>query len=199
MSKNENSQIKEESLVSPNDDVAKSEFKKINEMTREEILALPRFKVQFLKIDNLVYGSSKFQAKLYLNENNPIVKSITELDYNYIHEVLGKFLSKKCQEVTNNKKVVTSVINTSELFSPCRFFKGVSKKSNNPYYQVQAIIRFKNDDYTIIETFFMKIREFKLFEIFQKTGKLQKLDWIENVLDEVIDVESEIYSSDDLF
>lgn len=154
-----------------------STVKKLDELSREEILNLPIFKVVVSKKENMQYKTTSVEAEIYLSETHSISTKLDLVDYELIKYQVK--MTPQVKNVINNKKQITSVIESLTFSCPCRFFKGVSQATEKTYYRIQVLVYYKKDDENnIVISFWMRNKDFKLFNIKQNLGEAQKVEWL---------------------
>lgn len=171
-------------------------YKKVKDLSRDEILALPRFEFVLQKNVSIKYNRSSYTCYLKFVEIE-VKSNIEVVDYEFILESIRKSVNVVEKEIRDKNGNVTTLINTISVKCPCRFFKGISKSTGNEYHMVQVIVRKKSDDDNIItQSVFLKNREYKYINIQEKKGMFLPITWLEN--NEVITPTDEVFT-DDLF
>lgn len=181
-----NQEIKAEEIV----------VKKLDELTKDEILNLPRFKVVVFKKQNLQYNSTSVNAEIYLSDTHVVSTSLDQVDYELIKYQVK--MTPQIKNLVNAKKQITTITESVTFSCPCRFFKGVSQATGKIYYRIQVLIYYKKDDENnIIISFWMRNKDYKLFNIKQKLGEAPNVEWISfNNQEELKKLDEEFDGSD---
>lgn len=162
-----NQEIKVEEIV----------VKKLDELTKDEILDLPRFKVVVSKKDNMQYKTTTVNAEIYLSDTHVVSTSLDQVDYELIKYQVK--MTPQIKNVLNSRKQITTITESVTFSCPCRFFKGVSQATGKAYYRIQVLVYYKKDDENnIIISFWMRNKDFKLFNIKQKLGEAPNVEWL---------------------
>ncbi len=176
--KNE-SQIEEVNLEKLSEE-SDSLVKKLDELTREELLNLPFFKVKSIKNINHQYNDIKYEILVSLSNDDEVdvALAIDSTDYVLIKELVN--INPVVLEKTNNKKQIIRTIEEITFTCPCRFFKGVSNSSGKEYHRIQCIIYYKKDqpDFNLVYSFWLRRKDIKLFKIKQLKKLIPDIKWL---------------------
>ena len=151
--------------------------KKLDELTKDEILNLPRFKVVVSRKENIQYNSTSVNAEIYLSDTHVVSTSLDQVDYELIKYQVK--MIPQIKNILNSRKQITTITESVTFSCPCRFFKGVSQATGKSYYRIQVLVYYKKDDENnIIISFWMRNKDYKLFNIKQKLGEAPNVDWL---------------------